>query len=121
MGILINAVASFGFFYRIPALVLDIYHYINGSDPFDDDVNQAFVNSSSSAVNSLRERMSFLGNLTSKAPSGGLVSGLFLGMSLGVLWIPCVGPILEQCSHSCNLAPEGLTSYIALFFLSYIR
>jgi cytochrome c biogenesis protein CcdA len=61
---------------------------------FDDDVNQMYVKISSSAVNSVRERMSFLGTLTSKAPSGGLLSGLFLGMSLGVLWIPCVGPIL---------------------------
>ncbi len=27
-------------------------------------------------------------------PEGSLMSGFFLGMSLGILWIPCVGPIL---------------------------
>jgi cytochrome c biogenesis protein CcdA len=25
-----------------------------------------------------------------------LISGLLLGLSLGVLWIPCVGPILAS-------------------------
>lgn len=94
MGILINAVASFGYFAEYLRLFSIFIIISMGALLFDDDVNQMYVKISSSAVNSVREQMSFLGKLTSKAPSGGLFSGLFLGMSLGVLWIPCVGPIL---------------------------
>jgi cytochrome c-type biogenesis protein len=94
MGILINAVASFGYFAEYLRWFSIFIIILMGALLFDDDVNQVYVKISSSAVNSVRERMSFLGKLTSKAPSGGLFSGLFLGMSLGVLWIPCVGPIL---------------------------
>ena|SRR4030067_1756147 len=94
MGILINAVASFGYFAEYLRWFSIFIIISMGALLFDDDVNQMYVKISSSAVNSVRERMSFLGELTSKAPSGGLLSGLFLGMSLGILWIPCVGPIL---------------------------
>ena len=94
MGILINAVASFGYFAEYLRWFSIFIIISMGALLFDDDVNQSYVKISSSAVNSVRERMSFLGKLTSKAPGGGLLSGLFLGMSLGILWIPCVGPIL---------------------------
>ncbi len=94
MGILINAVASFGFFAEYLRWLSIFIIIAMGAILFDDDVNQAYVNFSSSIVNSARERVSFIGKIASKAPSEGLTSGLFLGMSLGVLWIPCVGPIL---------------------------
>lgn len=94
MGILINAVASFGFFAEYLRWLSIFIIIAMGAILFDDDVNQAYVNFSSSIVNSARERVSFIGELAPKAPSGGLAGGLFLGMSLGVLWIPCVGPIL---------------------------
>lgn len=94
MGILINAVASFGLFTEYLRWLSIFVIIAMGAILFDDDVNQTYVNFSSSAVNSARERVSFIGKLASKAPSGGLTSALFLGMSLGILWIPCVGPIL---------------------------
>jgi cytochrome c biogenesis protein CcdA len=38
----------------------------------------------------------------------GSISGLLLGLSLGVLWIPCIGPILG--SILAMVALEGSTS-----------
>jgi len=64
-----------------------------GAVLFDDDINQEYVKISSSIVNFARERVSFHGK-PGLAPGEGLFGGLFLGMSLGILWIPCVGPIL---------------------------
>lgn len=107
MGILINAVASFGYFAEYLRWFSIFIIISMGALLFDDDVNKVYVNISSSAVNSVRERMSFLGKLTSKAPSGGLLSGLFLGMSLGVLWIPCVGPILGAVFAYVQLSSGG--------------
>ncbi|MFH0904306.1 MAG: cytochrome c biogenesis CcdA family protein [Methanobacteriota archaeon] len=107
MGILINAVASFGYFAEYLRWFSIFIIISMGALLFDDDVNQVYVNISSSAVNSVRERMSFLGKLTSKAPSGGLLSGLFLGTSLGVLWIPCVGPILGAVFAYVQLSSGG--------------
>ncbi|MFH1323462.1 MAG: cytochrome c biogenesis CcdA family protein [Methanobacteriota archaeon] len=107
MGILINAVASFGYFAEYLRWFSIFIIISMGALLFDNDVNQVYVNISSSAVNSVRERMSFLGKLTSKAPSGGLLSGLFLGMSLGVLWIPCVGPILGAVFAYVQLSSGG--------------
>ncbi len=108
MGILINAVSSFGYFAEYLRWFSIFIIILMGALLFDDDVNQVYVKISSSAVNSARERMSFLGKLTSKAPSGGLLSGLFLGMSLGVLWIPCVGPILGAVFAYVQLSSGGV-------------
>ncbi|MDD5614757.1 MAG: cytochrome c biogenesis CcdA family protein [Candidatus Methanoperedens sp.] len=108
MGILINAVASFGYFAEYLRWFSIFIIILMGALLFDDDVNQMYVKISSSAVNSVLERMSFLGKLTSKAPGGGLLSGLFLGMSLGVLWIPCVGPILGAVFAYVQLSSGGV-------------
>jgi len=67
-----------------------------GAVLFDDDINDVYVRISSSILNYARERFSFIGRISSSAPSEGLLGGLFLGMSLGILWIPCVGPILSS-------------------------
>ncbi|WP_410507956.1 cytochrome c biogenesis CcdA family protein [Methanosarcina hadiensis] len=48
---------------------------------------------------------------------GGPISGLLLGLSLGVLWIPCVGPILA--SILTMVALEGSTSNGALTLMIY--
>ncbi|VVB94522.1 Thiol:disulfide interchange protein DsbD [uncultured archaeon] len=94
MGLLFSAVASFSFFAEYLRW-FSIFLIIGmGAILFDDDVNEIYVKISSSIVNSARARVSFLGKLSSKVPGEGLLGGLFLGMSLGILWIPCVGPIL---------------------------
>ncbi len=94
MGLLVSAVASFSFFTEYMSWFSIFFIIGMGAILFDDDINDGYVKVSSSIVNSARERFSFLGKLTSKAPGEGLLGGLFLGMSLGILWIPCVGPIL---------------------------
>jgi cytochrome c biogenesis protein CcdA len=63
---------------------------------FDDDINNEYVKISSSIVNFGRERVSFFGKISERAPKEGLLGCLFLGMSLGIVWIPCVGPILTS-------------------------
>ncbi len=90
MGILVSAVASFTFFAEYLRW-LSIFFIIGmGAVLFDDDVNEGYVKVSSSVVNFARERASFIGGM----PGEGLPGGFVLGMSLGILWIPCVGPIL---------------------------
>ncbi len=96
MGLLVTAVASFSFFTGYLRGFSILFIIGMGAVLFDDDINDGYVKISSSIVNSARERFSFLGRLTSKAPGEGLLGGLFLGMSLGILWIPCVGPILTS-------------------------
>jgi cytochrome c-type biogenesis protein len=120
MGILINAVASFGFFAEYLRWFSIFFIILMGAILFDNDVNNVYVGISSSIVNSARERMSFLGKLASKAPSGGLLSGLFLGMSLGVLWIPCVGPILGAVFAYIQVSSGGVDLlYSALLLVAY--
>jgi cytochrome c-type biogenesis protein len=94
MGVLISAVTSFGFFAEYLRWFSIFFIIGMGAVLFDEDINQTYTRISSSAVNFAHERFSFLGNVSSKAPREGLLGGMFLGMSLGVLWIPCVGPIL---------------------------
>lgn len=94
MGMLVSALASFAFFTEYLRWLSILFIIGMGAVLFDDDINQAYVNISSSIVNSARERVSFLGNIESTASKEGLLGGIFLGMSLGILWIPCVGPIL---------------------------
>lgn len=94
MGILISAVASFTFFAEYLRWFSIIFIILMGAVLFDDDINQIYVRLTSSIVNFGREHASFLGKIESKTSREGLLGGLFLGMSLGVLWIPCVGPIL---------------------------
>ncbi len=94
MGLLVFAVASFGIFADYLRWISIFVLIGMGAVLFDEDINSAYVGVSSSLVNFFRERVSFVGKITSKAPPDGLAGGMFLGMSLGVLWIPCVGPIL---------------------------
>ena len=59
---------------------------------FDEDINMEFIKISSTLTQSVRSRTGFLNN--QGTPEHGLFGGFFLGMSLGIVWIPCVGPIL---------------------------
>ena len=51
-----------------------------------------FTKLSSSITQGLRNNVGFLNR--SNSSESGIFSAFFLGMSLGVVWIPCVGPIL---------------------------
>jgi len=94
-----------------------------GAVLFDDDINEVYVRYSSSLLNFAGEHFSFIGKLSSKAPSEGLLGGFFLGMSLGIIWIPCVGPILssvfmyvaESSAGSGNIL-QGVTLLLAYSF-----
>ncbi|SNQ59993.1 cytochrome c biogenesis CcdA family protein [Candidatus Methanoperedens nitratireducens] len=94
MGVLISAVASFTFFSEYLRWFSILFIMGMGAVLFDEDINRAYTNITSSIMNFGRQNASFLGSLQSKAPKEGLLGGLMLGMSLGILWIPCVGPIL---------------------------
>ncbi len=94
MGVLVSAVASFSFFTEYLRWLSIVFIIGMGAVLFDDDINQGYVRISSSVMNSVQQHASFLGNIGAAAPKEGIMGGLFLGMSLGILWIPCVGPIL---------------------------
>jgi cytochrome c-type biogenesis protein len=120
MGLLIFTVASFTFFTDYLRW-LSIFIIIGmGAVLFDDDINEVYVGISSSMLNYGRERFSFIGSISKSAPSEGLLGGLFLGMSLGIIWIPCVGPILssvfmyvaESSAGSGNIL-QGVTLLLA--------
>ncbi len=94
MGVLISAVASFSFFAGYLRWFSIIFITGMGAVLLDDDINRAYTNISSSILDAGRRYVPSFGNLGSIAPREGLLGGLLLGMSLGILWIPCVGPIL---------------------------
>lgn len=94
MGILISALASFAFFADYLRWFAIFFIIGMGAVLFDNDINNEYIRISSSIVNLGRQHVPFLGNIESIAPKEGLLGGVFLGMSLGIVWIPCVGPIL---------------------------
>jgi cytochrome c-type biogenesis protein len=121
MGLLVFLVASFSFFTEYLRW-FSIFIIIGmGAVLFDDDINEIYVKTSSSIVNLIREHFSFLGKITSKAPPEGLFGGLFLGMSLGIIWIPCVGPILGSVFSVIaeSSAGSGNISYGVILLLTY--
>ncbi|NPE31560.1 cytochrome c biogenesis protein CcdA [Methanococcoides sp. SA1] len=60
----------------------------------------------------------FIGRLSGKQfEENGLVGGLLLGISLGIIWIPCVGPILA--SILSLVAIEGDLLYGAFLLFVY--
>lgn len=94
MGVLVSAFgATFGAYTDYLRNIAILFIISMGLVLFDEDVNMEFMKISGSITQRLRE-IGFLNKFSSKMPEGSLMSGFFLGMSLGVLWIPCVGPIL---------------------------
>lgn len=94
MGILISVLASFAFFADYMRWFAIFFIMGMGAVLFDEDINQEYVKLSSSLVNFARQHIPFPENTNPAGKSEGLLGGVFLGMSLGVVWIPCVGPIL---------------------------
>jgi cytochrome c-type biogenesis protein len=61
------------------------------------------------------KRLSFLQRV--RGPGGGRWSGLVLGLSLGLVWIPCVGPMLS--SVLATVAAKGTLAAGVLLLLVY--
>jgi cytochrome c-type biogenesis protein len=55
---------------------------------------------------------------TYSIPSEGLVSGILLGMALGIIWIPCVGPVLAAVLTMVAVSESPLTGAWMLFVYS---
>ncbi len=95
MGVLVSAFgATFGSFADTLRSISILFIMGMGVVLFDDDVNMEFIKLSSALTQGVRQRLGSMSGYSSKVPEGGLVGGFFLGMSLGIIWIPCVGPIL---------------------------
>ncbi len=95
MGTLVSgfgaAFAGFAYTMRSVSIVFIIGM---GAVLFDEDINMEFVKLSGSITQSFRQRVRFLNDVSSNNNEQGLLGGFLLGMSLGIVWIPCVGPIL---------------------------
>lgn len=94
MGVLVSAFgATFAGYTDYLRNIAILFIISMGFVLFDEDVNMEFMKISGSITQGLRG-IGFFNKFSSKMPEGSLIGGFFLGMSLGVLWIPCVGPIL---------------------------
>ena len=94
MGVLVSAFgATFAGYTDYLRNIAILFIISMGLVLFDEDVNMEFMKISGSITQGLRG-IGFFNKFSSKMPEGSLIGGFFLGMSLGVLWIPCVGPIL---------------------------
>jgi len=95
MGVLVSAFgATFGSFTDTLRSIAILFIMGMGVVLFDEDVNMEFIKLSGALTQNVRQRLGSISGYSSKVPEGGLVGGFFLGMSLGIVWIPCVGPIL---------------------------
>ncbi len=88
-----------------------------GAVLFDEDINIEFMKISSSLTQGVRNNIDFLNGPSSSMPGQGLFGGFFLGMSLGIVWIPCVGPILGAVL--AYVASVGNMSYGAWLLFVY--
>jgi cytochrome c-type biogenesis protein len=94
MGVLVSAFgATFGAYTDYLRNIAILFIISMGLVLFDEDVNMEFMKISGSITQRL-QGIGFFNKFSSRMPQGSLMGGFFLGLSLGVLWIPCVGPIL---------------------------
>ena len=95
MGVLVSAFgATFGSFADTLRIIAVLFIMGMGFVLFDEDVNMEFIKLTSALTQGMRQSLGSKSGYSSKVPEGGLGGGFFLGMSLGIVWIPCVGPIL---------------------------
>jgi len=117
MGVLVSAFgATFGAYTDYLRNIAILFIITMGVVLFDDDVNMEFMKISGSITQRLRN-IGFFNKFSSKMPEGSLTGGFFLGVSLGVLWIPCVGPILGAVL--ALVASVGNTTYGASMLFVY--
>jgi cytochrome c-type biogenesis protein len=55
---------------------------------------------------------------TYSIPSQGIASGILLGMALGIIWIPCVGPVLAAILTMVAVSESPVTGAWMLFVYS---
>ncbi|NJD78824.1 MAG: hypothetical protein FIB08_17310 [Candidatus Methanoperedens sp.] len=65
-----------------------------GTMLFAEDADMEFKKISSSIMDCLKSKSGFLNRHSSKMSGQGLFGSFFFGMSLGIAWIPFLGPIL---------------------------
>ncbi|MFZ3169981.1 MAG: cytochrome c biogenesis CcdA family protein [Candidatus Methanoperedens sp.] len=117
MGVLVSAFgATFGAYTDYLRNIAILFIISMGFVLFDEDVNMEFMKISGSITQRLRG-IGFFNKFSSKMPEGSLMGGFFLGLSLGVLWIPCVGPILGAVL--ALVASVGNTTYGASMLFVY--
>ncbi|MFZ3383517.1 MAG: cytochrome c biogenesis CcdA family protein [Candidatus Methanoperedens sp.] len=117
MGVLVSAFgATFGAYTDYLRNIAILFIISMGLVLFDEDVNMEFMKISGSLTQGLRG-IGFFNKFSSRMPEGSLMGGFFLGMSLGVLWIPCVGPILGAVL--ALVASVGNTTYGAWMLFVY--
>ncbi|VVB88366.1 Thiol:disulfide interchange protein DsbD [uncultured archaeon] len=118
MGTLVSGFgAAFGNFAGILRSLSILFIIGMGAVLFDDDINAEFIKISSSITQGLRNNAGFLNRSSSNTTEHGLFGGFFLGMSLGIVWIPCVGPILGAVL--AYVASVGNMSYGAWMLFVY--
>ena len=117
MGVLVSAFgATFGGYTDYLRNIAILFIISMGVVLFDEDVNMEFMKLSGSITQGLRG-IGIFNKFSSTMPEGSLIGGFFLGMSLGVLWIPCVGPILGAVL--ALVASVGNLSYGAWMLFVY--
>ncbi|VVB55506.1 Thiol:disulfide interchange protein DsbD [uncultured archaeon] len=117
MGVLVSAFgATFAGYTDYLRSIAILFIISMGFVLFDEDVNMEFMKISGLIMQGLRG-IGFFNKFSSKMPEGSLIGGFFLGMSLGVLWIPCVGPILGAVL--ALVASVGNTTYGASMLFVY--
>jgi len=89
---------------------------IFGAVMADDDVNELYLNYSSRITGLFSGLLQVKGG--GSAGSRPLIGAFLLGLSLGVLWVPCAGPILGIILTYAAIEGEILSGSILLFAYS---
>ncbi len=117
MGVLVSVFgATFSGYTDSLRFVAILFIICMGFVLFDNDINIEFTKLTGSLTQGLRN-IGIFNSASSIVPEGSLTGGFFLGMSLGVLWIPCVGPILGAVL--ALVASVGNTTYGASMLFVY--
>ncbi|MCL7412756.1 MAG: cytochrome c biogenesis CcdA family protein [ANME-2 cluster archaeon] len=119
MGVAISAVgAVFAPFESVLRWFSLLFIIGMGAVLYDDDINSIFVKITSRLSQSVSESFGSIVPKRFKSKNeDGLFGAFTLGMSLGVLWIPCVGPILGSILALVGFG--GNVTYGAVLLLTY--